>query len=58
MVVDHLDSMQIEDHFHSIELILGCGDWLCQYLEFLVASLNVSLLYLPGHCDPAKDRKY
>ena len=57
MGVDHFYSKQIEDHCNNIEPILGCGDWLCEYLEILVDSLNVSQLYLPDYRDPAYDRK-
>jgi Icc-related predicted phosphoesterase len=57
MVVDHLYSSQVAEHFRNIELILGCGDLPYEYLEFLVTSLNIPLLYVPGNHDPAYDRK-
>ena len=57
MVEDHLNSTQIAEHIHNIELILGCGDWPYEYMEFLVPSWSVPLLYVPGKQDPAYDRK-
>jgi Icc-related predicted phosphoesterase len=52
VVVDRLYSAQIGQHFRDIDMILGCGDLPYEYLEFLVSSLNVPLLYVPGNHDP------
>ena len=52
MVVDRLYSANFAEHFHDVELILGCGDLPYEYLEFLVSALNVPLLYVPGNHDP------
>ncbi len=57
MVIDRLYSAQLAEHFRDIELILGCGDLPYTYLEFLVSSLNVPLLYVPGNHDPAYDER-
>jgi Icc-related predicted phosphoesterase len=57
MVVDRLYSTQVTERFHDVEMILGCGDLPYEYLEFLVSSLNIPLLYVPGNHDPAYDEK-
>lgn len=53
MVVDRLYSTNVVERFPDVKLILGCGDLPYDYLEFLVSSLNVPLLYVPGNHDPA-----
>ena len=57
MVVDRLYSSHVAERFREVELILGCGDLPYEYLEFLVTSLNVPCLYVPGNHDPAYDEK-
>jgi uncharacterized protein len=57
MVVDRLYSAQVAEHFRGIEMILGCGDLPYEYLEFLVTTMNVPVLYIPGNHDPAYDDK-
>lgn len=57
MVVERLYSAQVAERFHDVEMILGCGDLPYEYLEFLVTSMNIPLLYVPGNHDPAYDRK-
>jgi uncharacterized protein len=57
MVVDRLYSNQVAERFRGIELILGCGDLPYDYLEFLVTSMNIPLLYVPGNHDPTYDEK-
>ena len=52
MVVDRLYSTKVSERFKGIGLILGCGDLPYEYLEFLVTSMNVPLLYVPGNHDP------
>jgi Icc-related predicted phosphoesterase len=54
-VVDRLYTPHLADLFRDVELILGCGDLSYEYLEFLVSSLNVPLLYIPGNHDPGND---
>lgn len=51
-VVDQLYSTQFAEQYRGTDLILGCGDLPYEYLEFLVSSLNVPLLYVPGNHDP------
>lgn len=53
MVVERLYTTKVAEHFRDVELVLGCGDLPYDYLEFLVTSLNVPLLYVPGNHDPA-----
>ena len=57
MVVDRLYSAQVAERFRGVEMILGCGDLPYEYLEFLVSSMNVPLLYVPGNHDPAYNDK-
>jgi Icc-related predicted phosphoesterase len=57
MVVERFYSTQVAEHFHNIEMILSCGDLPYEYLEFLVTSMNIPLLYVPGNHDPAYDWK-
>ncbi|KAF0108325.1 MAG: metallophosphoesterase [Anaerolineaceae bacterium] len=52
-VVDKLYSPRVGEYFRGVDLVLGCGDLPYEYLEFLVSSLNVPLLYVPGNHDPA-----
>jgi uncharacterized protein len=51
-IVDRLYSSRLKDYFSDVDLILGCGDLPYEYLEFLVSSLDVPLLYVPGNHDP------
>jgi Icc-related predicted phosphoesterase len=55
MVVDRLYSNKVAEHFRDVDIILGCGDLPYYYLEFLVSSLNIPLLYIPGNHDPMYD---
>ncbi|MGB8215201.1 MAG: metallophosphoesterase [Anaerolineales bacterium] len=57
MVVDRLYSAQVAQRFRDVEMILGCGDLPYEYLEFLVSSMNIPLLYVPGNHDPVYDEK-
>ena len=57
MVVDRLYSSQVGERFHEVEMVLSCGDLPYEYLEFLVCSLNIPLLYVPGNHDPSYDDK-
>lgn len=57
IVVDRLYSTHVAERIRDVELILGCGDLPYEYLEFLVTSLNIPLLYVPGNHDPAYDEK-
>jgi uncharacterized protein len=56
-VVDRLYSPHVGEYFHGVDLVLGCGDLPYEYLEFLVSSLNVPLLYVPGNHDPQYDER-
>jgi Icc-related predicted phosphoesterase len=57
VVVDRLYSAQVAERLSDVELILGCGDLPYEFLEFLVSSMNIPLLYVPGNHDPAYDDK-
>jgi Icc-related predicted phosphoesterase len=48
-------SFQVKQRFSDIDLLVGCGDLPYEYLEFLVAALNVPLVYVPGNHDPRFD---
>jgi uncharacterized protein len=54
---DRLYSVHLSEQFRAVEMILGCGDLPYEYLEFLVSSLNVPLLYVPGNHDPAYNER-
>jgi Icc-related predicted phosphoesterase len=54
-VVDRLYTPHVGEYFRDVDLVLGCGDLPYDYLEFLVSSLNVPLLYVPGNHDPQFD---
>jgi Icc-related predicted phosphoesterase len=56
-VLDRLYSPNVGEYFHDVDLVLGCGDLPYAYLEFLVSSLNVPLLYVPGNHDPKYNEK-
>jgi hypothetical protein len=36
----------------DVQLVVSCGDLPFEYLEFIVSTLNVPLLYVPGNHDP------
>jgi Icc-related predicted phosphoesterase len=55
VVVDRLYSPEVRVTFPALDLILGCGDLPYEYLEFLVSSFDVPLLYVPGNHDPLFD---
>lgn len=57
VVVDRLYSAQTAKHLRDVDIILGCGDLPYEYLEFLVSTLNVPLLYVPGNHDPQYNEK-
>jgi Icc-related predicted phosphoesterase len=57
LVLDRLYKPEIRELFREVSLILSCGDLPYEYLEFLVTSLNVPLLYVPGNHDPQYDDK-
>lgn len=41
----------IQDRFGDIDLVLSCGDLPYDYLEYIVSTLNVPLLYVHGNHD-------
>jgi len=55
LVLDRLYKPEIRELFRDVSLVLSCGDLPYDYLEFLVSSLNVPLLYIPGNHDPRYD---
>lgn len=55
LVLDRFYRPEIRELFRDVGLVLGCGDLPYEYLEFLVSSLNVPLLYVPGNHDPQYD---
>jgi Icc-related predicted phosphoesterase len=40
-----------QTRFRDVQLVLGCGDLPPSYLEFIVSTLNVPCLYVPGNHD-------
>src|SRR5258708_10890199 len=53
-VADEVDEFLYGDKLDTVrpDLIVSCGDLPFDYLEFLVTSLAVPLLYVPGNHDP------
>lgn len=51
-VVESLYSPTAGEWLGPIDLILGCGDLPYWYLEYLLTTLNVPLLYVHGNHDP------
>lgn len=50
-VMDHLYSTTVTRNYSDVDLIIGCGDLPFYYLEFLISSLNVPLVYVMGNHD-------
>ncbi len=50
-IVRQVYSPAMHSRFRDVELILGCGDLPPSYLEYLVSTLNVPCLYVPGNHD-------
>jgi len=53
-VADEVDDFLYGDKLETLrpDLIVSCGDLPFDYLEFLVTSLGVPLVYVPGNHDP------
>jgi Icc-related predicted phosphoesterase len=51
-VESRLYSPLLRETFRDVELLIGCGDLPYEYLEYMVSSLNVPLIYVPGNHDP------
>lgn len=56
-VVERIYALISSDHFHDVDLLLGCGDLPYAYLENIVTLLNVPLCYVPGNHDPVYDER-
>jgi len=57
LVLDRFYRPEIRELFRDVGLVLSCGDLPYEYLEFLVSSLNVPLLYVPGNHDPRYEER-
>jgi Icc-related predicted phosphoesterase len=51
-VEERLYSPTVKNFFKDVDLLIGCGDLPYEYLEFLLCTLNVPLVYVPGNHDP------
>jgi Icc-related predicted phosphoesterase len=51
-VENRLYSHLLREAFGDVDLLIGCGDLPYEYLEYLISSLNLPLLYVPGNHDP------
>jgi len=51
-VQDYIYSPGLKERMPEVELVLSCGDLPFYYLEFIVSSLNVPLLYVFGNHNP------
>jgi Icc-related predicted phosphoesterase len=52
-IVDRLYSSEVVRQLPKVDLLIGCGDLPYFYLEFLVSSLNSTLVYVRGNHDRA-----
>ena len=52
-VVELIYSPCLVEKFRDVDMVLSCGDLPYYYLEYIVSSLNVPLLYVHGNHDPA-----
>jgi Icc-related predicted phosphoesterase len=50
-VMDRLYSTSVTRNYPDVDLLIGCGDLPFYYLEFLISSLNVPLVYVLGNHD-------
>ena len=50
-VLDRLYTPNVREKYPDVELIIGCGDLPYYYLEFLISSLDVPLVYVLGNHD-------
>lgn len=50
-IVPRIYHPSVRERFGEVELVLGCGDLPPSYLEFIVSSLDVPCLYVPGNHD-------
>ena len=57
-VADEVDEFLSGEKLETLrpDIIVSCGDLPFEYLEFLVSSFNVPLLYVPGNHDPSVKR--
>lgn len=53
-VADEIDDFLYGDKLQTLrpDLVVSCGDLPFDYLEYLVTTLNVPLVYVPGNHDP------
>lgn len=51
-VVQTLYTPSASTRFREADLVIGCGDLPYPYLEYLVTTLNIPLVYVPGNHDP------
>jgi Icc-related predicted phosphoesterase len=54
-VENRLHSPLLREAYGDVKLLIGCGDLPYEYLEYMISSLDVPLLYVPGNHDPAYD---
>ncbi|GAC1354134.1 MAG: metallophosphoesterase [Herpetosiphon sp.] len=50
-VASEIYSPSLRSRFGHVDLVLSCGDLPPSYLEFIVSSLDVPVLYVPGNHD-------
>jgi Icc-related predicted phosphoesterase len=50
-VLNRFYNANVRDHYPDIEMLIGCGDLPYYYLEFLISSLDVPLVYVLGNHD-------
>ena len=50
-VLDRIYTPNVREKYPGVELVIGCGDLPFYYLEFLISSLDVPLIYILGNHD-------
>jgi uncharacterized protein len=54
IVVEFIYNPKIRQLFHDLDLVIGCGDLPQYYLEFLVSTFDIPLLYVQGNHSQAE----
>lgn len=55
VIVPYIYSPRVQEHFNDIDLLISCGDLPNYYLEYVVSTLNVPLVYVHGNHDHMVD---
>jgi Icc-related predicted phosphoesterase len=50
--VPFVHSQTVAERFADVDMVVSCGDLPADYLEYVVSTLDIPLLYVPGNHDP------